>query len=76
MISLGDDIPIVMGSALAALEGRDPEIGAESIKKLMAAVDEYIPTPDRPKDKPFLMPIEDVFFDSFLGRGTGCHGSY
>jgi len=64
----GDDIPIVMGSALAALEGRDPEIGAESIKKLMAAVDEYIPTPDRPKDKPFLMPIEDVF--SISGRGT------
>ena len=53
---------------LAALEGRDPEIGAESIKKLMAAVDEYIPTPDRPKDKPFLMPIEDVF--SISGRGT------
>ena len=64
----GDDIPIIMGSALAALEGRDPEIGAESIKKLMAAVDEYIPTPDRPKDKPFLMPIEDVF--SISGRGT------
>jgi len=64
----GDDIPIVMGSALAALEGRDPEIGAESIVKLMAAVDEYIPTPDRPKDKPFLMPIEDVF--SISGRGT------
>ena len=64
----GDDIPIVMGSALAALEGRDPEIGAESIKKLMAAVDEYIPTPDRPKDQPFLMPIEDVF--SISGRGT------
>ena len=64
----GDDIPIVMGSALAALEGRDPEIGAESIKKLMAAVDDYIPTPDRPKDKPFLMPIEDVF--SISGRGT------
>ncbi len=64
----GDDIPIIMGSALAALEGRDPEIGAESIKKLMAAVDDYIPTPDRPKDKPFLMPIEDVF--SISGRGT------
>jgi elongation factor Tu len=64
----GDDIPIVMGSALAALEGRDDEIGKESIIKLMAAVDEYIETPDRPKDKPFLMPIEDVF--SISGRGT------
>ena len=64
----GDDIPIVMGSALAALEGRDDEIGKESIVKLMAAVDEYIPTPDRPKDLPFLMPIEDVF--SISGRGT------
>jgi len=64
----GDDIPIVMGSALAALEGRDDEIGKDSIIKLMAAVDEYIPTPDRPKDQPFLMPIEDVF--SISGRGT------
>jgi len=64
----GDDIPIVMGSALAALEGRDDEIGKESILKLMDAVDEYIPQPDRPKDKPFLMPIEDVF--SISGRGT------
>ncbi len=64
----GDDIPIIMGSALAALEGRDDEIGKESILKLMAAVDEYIPTPDRPKDLPFLMPIEDVF--SISGRGT------
>ena len=64
----GDDIPIVKGSALAALEGRDPEIGADSIRELMAAVDDYIPTPDRPKDKPFLMPIEDVF--SISGRGT------
>ena len=64
----GDDIPIVMGSALAAVENRDPEIGRESIKKLMAAVDEYIPTPDRPKDLPFLLPIEDVF--SISGRGT------
>jgi elongation factor Tu len=64
----GDDIPIVMGSALAALEGRDDEIGKESIIKLMEAVDDYIPTPDRPKDKPFLMPIEDVF--SISGRGT------
>ena len=64
----GDNIPIVKGSALAALEGRDPEIGENSIKELMAAVDEHIPTPDRPVDKPFLMPIEDVF--SISGRGT------
>jgi len=64
----GDDIPIIPGSALAALEGRDPEIGAESIDKLMAAVDEYIPTPTRAIDQPFLMPIEDVF--SISGRGT------
>ena len=64
----GDDIPIITGSALAALEGRDPEIGEEAIRKLMAAVDEYIPQPDRPIDKPFLMPIEDVF--SISGRGT------
>ena len=64
----GDDIPIIKGSALAALEGRDPEIGENSIRELMAAVDEYIPQPDRPLDKPFLMPIEDVF--SISGRGT------
>ena len=64
----GDNIPIVKGSALAALEGRDPEIGENSIKELMAAVDEHIPTPDRPVDKPFLMPIEDVF--SISGSGT------
>jgi len=64
----GDDIPIVKGSALAALEGRDDEIGKNSIVELMAAVDEYIPQPDRPKDQPFLMPIEDVF--SISGRGT------
>jgi elongation factor Tu len=64
----GDDIPIVSGSALAALEGRDDNIGKESILKLMAAVDEYIPQPARPIDKPFLMPIEDVF--SISGRGT------
>jgi elongation factor Tu len=64
----GDNIPIVKGSALAALEGRDPEIGENSIKELMKAVDEYIPQPDRPVDKPFLMPIEDVF--SISGRGT------
>jgi elongation factor Tu len=64
----GDDIPIIKGSALAALEGRDPEIGENSIRELMTAVDEYIPQPDRPLDKPFLMPIEDVF--SISGRGT------
>jgi len=64
----GDNIPIIKGSALAALEGRDPEIGESSIKALMDAVDEYIPTPDRPVDKAFLMPIEDVF--SISGRGT------
>jgi elongation factor Tu len=64
----GDDIPIVKGSALAALEGRDEEIGANSIKALMDAVDAYIPQPDRPRDQPFLMPIEDVF--SISGRGT------
>jgi translation elongation factor TU len=64
----GDNIPIVKGSALAALEGRDPEIGENSIVALMEAVDEYIPQPDRPVDKPFLMPIEDVF--SISGRGT------
>jgi len=64
----GDNIPIIAGSALAALEGRDPEIGEESIRKLMAAVDEWIPTPERPVDQPFLLPIEDVF--SISGRGT------
>src|SRR3546814_10813085 len=64
----GDDIPIVKGSALAALEGKNEEIGRQSILALMAAVDSAIPQPDRPKDKPFLMPIEDVF--SISGRGT------
>ena len=64
----GDDIPIVKGSALAVLEGSDQATGADSIMELMAAVDEYIPQPDRPKDQPFLMPIEDVF--SISGRGT------
>ena len=68
----GDDIPIVKGSALAAVEGRDPEIGDKSIEALLKAVDEYIPTPDRPIDKPFLMPVEDVF--SISGRGTVCTG--
>ena len=64
----GDDIPIVKGSALAALEGRDDAIGKESILALMAEVDRYIPQPERPKDQPFLLPIEDVF--SISGRGT------
>ncbi|TRD15176.1 elongation factor Tu, partial [Palleronia caenipelagi] len=64
----GDDIPVVPGSALAAMEGRDANIGEESIRKLMAAVDDYIPTPERAVDQPFLMPVEDVF--SISGRGT------
>ena len=64
----GDDIPIVKGSALAALEGGDAAIGSDAIKELMGQVDSYIPQPDRPKDQPFLMPIEDVF--SISGRGT------
>ena len=64
----GDEIPIVKGSALVALEDGDPELGKNSILKLMEEVDRYIPQPDRPKDKPFLMPIEDVF--SISGRGT------
>ena len=64
----GDNIPIVKGSALAALEGRDDNIGKESIIELMKAVDEHIPQPERPVDQAFLMPIEDVF--SISGRGT------
>ena len=64
----GDDIPFVKGSAKAALDGVKPELGREAILKLMDAVDSYIPQPDRPIDKPFLMPIEDVF--SISGRGT------
>jgi len=64
----GDDIPIVKGSALAALEGRDDTIGKEAIHALMEAVDAYIPQPERPVDQAFLMPIEDVF--SISGRGT------
>ena len=64
----GDNIPIVKGSALAALEGRDDNIGKDSIIELMKAVDEHIPQPDRPVDQAFLMPIEDVF--SISGRGT------
>ena len=64
----GDKIPIIKGSAKVALEGGDPKLGHDSIVELMKAVDDYIPQPDRPKDKPFLMPIEDVF--SISGRGT------
>ena len=64
----GDDIPIVKGSALAALEDSDTTIGRDAIQSLMNEVDAYIPQPDRPKDQPFLMPIEDVF--SISGRGT------
>ena len=64
----GDDIPIIAGSALAAVEGRDENIGKEKVLELMAAVDEYIPEPARPVDQPFLMPVEDVF--SISGRGT------
>ena len=68
----GDTIPIIKGSALAALEGRDDEIGKNSILELMKNVDEFIPQPDRPKDKDFLMPVEDVF--SISGRGTVATG--
>jgi elongation factor Tu len=64
----GDDIPIVKGSALAAVEGKNPEIGENAILELMKAVDDYIPQPERPIDQPFLMPVEDVF--SISGRGT------
>ena len=64
----GDDIPIVKGSALCALEGREDPIGKDAIMELMTAVDTYIPQPERAIDKPFLMPIEDVF--SISGRGT------
>ena len=64
----GDEIPIIKGSALAAVEGNNPDIGEKAILELMAKVDEYIPQPERPVDQPFLMPIEDVF--SISGRGT------
>jgi len=68
----GDDIPIITGSALKALEGEKSELGEESITRLMAAVDSYIPQPERAIDKPFLMPVEDVF--SISGRGTVATG--
>ncbi len=64
----GDKTPIIKGSALAAVEGKDDEIGKNAILELVKAIDEHIPQPDRPKDKPFLMPVEDVF--SISGRGT------
>ena len=64
----GDKTPIIKGSALSAVEGKDEAIGKKAIMELMKAVDEHIPQPDRPKDKPFLMPVEDVF--SISGRGT------
>lgn len=64
----GDNTPVIIGSALCALEDKNPEMGKESIIKLLEAVDEHIPTPSRDLDKPFLLPIEDVF--SISGRGT------
>ena len=68
----GDEIPIIQGSALCALEGRNPELGHDSVLKLMDSVDSYIPQPERPVDQPFLMPVEDVF--SISGRGTVATG--
>jgi len=68
----GDKIPIIKGSALSAVEGKDEAIGKNSILELMKAIDEHIPQPTRPKDKPFLMPVEDVF--SISGRGTVATG--
>jgi elongation factor Tu len=68
----GDEIPIIQGSALYALEGRNPELGHDSVLKLMDSVDSYIPQPERPIDQPFLMPVEDVF--SISGRGTVATG--
>jgi elongation factor Tu len=69
----GDEIPVIRGSARAAMEQRDPEIGEESVLKLLDAVDDYIPTPSRLLDQPFLMPIEDVF--TITGRGTVVTGA-
>src|SRR6186997_2905889 len=68
----GDKIPVIKGSALMALEDKDPKLGHDSVLELMKAVDEYIPQPERPIDQPFLMPVEDVF--SISGRGTVCTG--
>jgi elongation factor Tu len=67
----GEGTPIVKGSALVALEGRDPEIGEKTIRELMDTVDAHIPTPTRDLDKPFLMPIDDVF--SIVGHGYCCY---
>ena len=64
----GDDVPVIKGSALCALEGKDPEKGENAVKELLKAVDEYIPQPERPTDGDSIMPIEDVF--SISGRGT------
>ncbi|KAG7921061.1 hypothetical protein KL927_000305 [Ogataea polymorpha] len=69
----GDETPVIMGSALCALEGREPEIGKQAIEKLMNAVDEYIPTPVRDLEQPFLLPIDEVF--SISGRGTVVSGT-
>src|SRR3974377_790415 len=68
----GDKIPVIKGSALMALEGKDEKLGKQSVLELMKAVDDHIPQPERPKDQPFLMPVEDVF--SISGRGTVCTG--
>ena len=68
----GDKIPVIKGSALCALEGKEPKLGHDAILELMKAVDANIPQPERPKDQPFLMPVEDVF--SISGRGTVCTG--
>src|SRR3954462_6434142 len=68
----GDKIPVIKGSALMALEDKDPKLGHDAVLELMKAVDENIPQPERPKDQPFLMPVEDVF--SISGRGTVCTG--
>ncbi len=69
----GDDIPIIRGSALAALEGKKPEIGHDAILELMKAVDEYMPEPQRALDKPFSMPVEDVFSIQVRPRQCGRH---
>ena len=69
----GDDIPIIKGSAVMALNDKSPEIGENAVIELMAAVDAYIPQPERAMDRPFLMPVEDVF--SISGRGTVVTGS-
>ncbi len=68
----GDDVPVVIGSALKALEGEESEVGVQAVQKLMAEVDAYIPTPERQEDLPFLMPVEDVF--TIQGRGTVATG--